>query len=122
MLTVCTCSYNVEDPDQVAAGLGVPHTVEVPAIWGLNSTTSDPPASYFTTNRAIVPVMQGYWTSFIRTFDPNTHRADGTPEWQSFDGKQRILFETNATRMETIPSDQQERCDYLTSIAVTLRQ
>jgi len=25
--------YNVEDPTQVAEGLGVPHTVEVNAIW-----------------------------------------------------------------------------------------
>lgn len=115
-------SYNVTDPAQVAQGLGVPHTVELVAIWGLNSTTGTPPASYFTTNAAIVPVMQGYWTSFIRSLDPNTFRATGTPEWLPFDGQQRILFETNATRMETIPADQQERCDFLASIAVALEQ
>ncbi|EJD02747.1 triacylglycerol lipase [Fomitiporia mediterranea MF3/22] len=114
--------YNVEDPDQIAAGLGVPHTVEVPAIWGLNSTTGTPPASYFTTNAGIVPIMQGFWTSFIRTFDPNTHRANGTPEWEPFDGSRRILFETNSTRMEDIPSEQAERCAFLTSIAVELEQ
>ncbi|KAL5528651.1 hypothetical protein ACEPAF_7787 [Sanghuangporus sanghuang] len=114
--------YNVEDKCQVAKGLGVPHTVEVSAIWGLNSTTGTPPASYFTTNANIIPVIQGYWTSFVRSFDPNTHRAEGTAKWVPFDGKQRILFQTNATRMETISQDQQERCDFLTSIAIELEQ
>lgn len=67
--------------------------------------------------------MQGYWTSFIRTFDPNTYRAPGTPEWAPFGtDQQRILFETNATRMETVPADQASRCNNLTSMAVDLQQ
>ncbi|KAH8119020.1 triacylglycerol lipase [Phellopilus nigrolimitatus] len=114
--------YNVTDKKELADGLGVPHTIEIHAIWGPNNTKGAP-KSYFTTNAAIVPVMQGYWTSFIRTFDPNTYRAPGSPEWAPFGtGEQRILFETNATRMETVPADQTRRCDFLTSIAVNLQQ
>lgn len=110
------------DPTQVAEGEGVPHTVELSAIWGLNSTTGTPPASYFTTNANIIPVMQGYWTSFIRNLDPNPTRADGTVEWVQFDGVQRILFETNNTRMESIPDDQAQRCAFLQSIGVANQQ
>ena len=116
-------SYNVEGKRQVARGLGVPHTVEAFAIWGLDSRSATPPASYSTTNAAIIPVVQGYWTSFIRTFNPNTFRADGSPEWEPFgDDQDRLLFETNATRMETVPSDQKERCDFFISIGIELEQ
>ncbi|KAI5118841.1 hypothetical protein M0805_006161 [Coniferiporia weirii] len=115
--------YNVTDPTQVAEGLGVPHTVETSAIWGPDNTNGGAPASYRTTSAAIVPVMQGYWTSFIRTFNPNTFRASSTPTWEPFGtGQQRILFETNATRMETVPADQMVRCDFLKSIAISLQQ
>ncbi|KAI0339789.1 triacylglycerol lipase [Trametopsis cervina] len=114
--------YNVEDPTEIAQGLGVPHTIEINAIWGLNSTKGTPPASYFTTNANIVPVMQGYWTSFVRTLNPNTLRAPGTPEWQPFNGTNRILFETNNTRMEVIDAGLEERCDFLLSIGEALGQ
>jgi carboxylesterase type B len=112
----------VTDPAQLAKGLGVPHTVELNAIWGPNSTSKTPPASYFTTNANIISVVQGYWTSFIRTLDPNRLRAKGTPEWVQFDGVQRILFETNHTRIEDIPDDQATRCNFLESIATELSQ
>ena len=113
--------YNVIDPAQAASGLGVPHTVEINAIWG---PTSSSPASYNTTNAAIIPVIQGYWTSFIRSFSPNTYRAAGTPVWEEFTwaGMERLLFETNATRMETVDEGQRGRCEYLWGIAADLRQ
>ena len=67
--------------------------------------------------------MQGYWTSFARSLDPNTFRAEGTPEWEPFDeAKSRILFVTNATRMETVPEDQDERCAFLHSLGIELEQ
>lgn len=116
-------SYNVSDPEELAEGLGVPHTIELNAIWGPDNTNGGAPASYFTTNAPIIPVMQGYWTSFIRALDPNVHRFSGTPVWETFDTEEhRILFVTNATRMEVVPDDQKERCDYLTSIGLELRQ
>ncbi|THH03903.1 hypothetical protein EW145_g5916 [Phellinidium pouzarii] len=115
--------YNVTDKIDLGNGLGVQHTVELNAIWGPNNTNGNAPKSYFTTNAAIIPVMQGYWTSFIRSFDPNKYRAPGSPVWEPFGTNlQRILFETNATRMETVPEDQVQRCNYLTSIALDLQQ
>ena len=114
-------SYNVKDPEQISEGLGVPHTVESVAIWGPNSGIA-PPDSYATTNKNIFPIMQGYWTSFIRTFNPNTHRAPGTPVWEPFDGERRILLETNTTRTEVIDPAQKEHCEFFWSIAQGIKQ
>jgi carboxylesterase type B len=60
--------WNVSDPTQVASGLGVPHTVEVNAIFGPTNVGGGAPASYNVggVNAAIVPQVQAYWTSFIR--------------------------------------------------------
>ena len=114
--------YNVLDPDQVAAGLNVPHTAEISAIWGPDYV--DAPASYRTTNKNIVPVMQGYWTSFIRSFDPNTYRHPGTPVWGKWvaGGWQRIRLEATTTTMEVVDQGQQKRCNFLGSIAVDIKQ
>lgn len=116
--------YNVQDPDSEASGYGVTHTVEVNAIWGPQYVTGTPPASYNTTNAAIIPVMQGYWTSFIRSFNPNTYRAPGSPRWLYWDNQNqsRILLQTNASKMETVPSDQRERCAFLSSIGANTDQ
>ncbi|KAK4959682.1 hypothetical protein LTR66_012978 [Elasticomyces elasticus] len=116
--------WNVIDPIQAEAGYGVPHTVEVNAIWGPDNVNGGAPASYKTTNAAIVPVVQAYWTSFIRSFDPNTHRLPGTPVWEEWTkgGYQRLMFQTNNTHMETVPLDQRERCAYLSSIGVSIAQ
>jgi carboxylesterase type B len=111
--------YNVQDPAQVAEGLGVPHTVEVNAIWGPQNVNGGAPASYSTLlHEHIVPVMQGYWTSFIRAHDPNTYRLSGTPEWDQFDASSmnRIKFETNTTSMEIVNLGMQTRCTYLEGI------
>ena len=114
--------YNVKDPAQIAQGLGVPHTVEVSAIWGPEYVAG--PASYMTTNKNIVPVIQGYWLSFIRTYDPNTLRYPGTPEWTRWEaGKNnRIMLTANGTVMETVSRAQLVRCGYLSEISVAIKQ
>lgn len=117
--------WNVIDPVSAAEGYGVTHTVEVAAIWGMESVNGGGPASYNSTNKGIVPVVQGYWTSFIRSFDPNLCRLEGTPTWEEFgsgQGYQRLMFQTNNTHMEMVPEDQRERCAYLNSIGVDLEQ
>jgi cholinesterase len=114
----------VIDPSTEATGLGTQHTIETSAIWGPKYVSHVPPASYSNINAPIVPLMQGYWTSFIRTYDPNTHRANGAPEWRPFTayGMKRIFIRTNETKMETVPQDQRERCAYLAGIAVSIQQ
>lgn len=116
--------YNVQDPDQEASGLGVPHTVEINAIWGPENVNGGAPASYSTTNRNAVPLMQGYWTSFIRTHNPNTYRLAGSPEWNQYDpvAMTRIRLETNTTVMEEVDSGLQSRCAYLESIGAENQQ
>ena len=120
--------WNVIDPPSAEEGYGVSHTIEVNAIWGPENTNGGAPLSYYSngTNGAIVPVVQGYWTSFIRSYDPNTHRVEGSPEWQRWgtggDYWKRLMFKTNATTMETVPADQQERCTWLSSIGLSLMQ
>ena len=114
--------FNVMDPGQIAMGLGVPHTTEVGAIWGPHWVASPP--SYQTTNKNIVPVIQGYWTSFMRTFDPNTLRHKGTPEWTRWQVGQnnRIMFNANNTHMEQVVDPQLSRCNFLSGISVLIKQ
>ncbi|EME84263.1 uncharacterized protein MYCFIDRAFT_163104 [Pseudocercospora fijiensis CIRAD86] len=116
--------WNVIDPKDAAEGLGVRHTVEIQAIWGTENTQGQAPDSYKPggVNAAIVPVMQGYWTSFIRSFDPNMHRKAGTPRWEQWGEQRRLMFQTNYTMMESVPQKQKERCGYLSSIGVHLMQ
>lgn len=115
--------YAVTDWGAEHSGYGTQHTIEVNAIWGPEYVSAPAPASYSTNNSAIVPVMQGYWTSFIRSFNPNTHRARGSPEWNTWgDEQNRIYIRTGETKMETVPDAQSKRCKYLQSIAVALDQ
>jgi carboxylesterase type B len=118
--------WDVEDPAAAAQGLGVTHTVEVNAIWGPLNTRNNSPISYYSgnVNGNIVPVAQAYWTSFIRCFNPNTYRLKGTPAWEAWTQgqKQRLHFVTNATAMENVPQDQKQRCEYLSTIGVSIAQ
>ncbi|KAI8962112.1 alpha/beta-hydrolase [Daldinia sp. FL1419] len=119
--------YNVEDPDEIAQGYGVPHTIELAAIWGPEYISGTPPASYTGDgiNVPVIPIIQAYWTSFIRTFDPNTHRHPDSVHWERWDPdkQNRLLFETggNAT-MEIVAGDKQKSCKYFASIGADVRQ
>ncbi|GAB7335369.1 hypothetical protein MBLNU13_g07751t2 [Cladosporium sp. NU13] len=118
--------WDVKDPSAEASGLGVTHTVELNAIWG-PEYVNGAPKSYLKngTNAAVVPVVQGYWTSFIRAKDPNTFRKAGTPVWDAWTEEnafKSLLFRRNETRMESVPDVQRERCAYLSSIGEALRQ
>ncbi|OKL56948.1 hypothetical protein UA08_07827 [Talaromyces atroroseus] len=115
--------YAVLDDSAITSGYGTQHTIEINAIWGPEYVSGSAPASYSTTNAAIVPVMQGYWTSFIRAYDPNTYRAPGSPEWRPWGAdKQRLFIRTNETQMETAEEAQLERCDVVQGMAVLLEQ
>lgn len=110
-----------------ATGTGVSHTIEVNAIFGPENTNGGAPDSYEAggVNYPIVSVVQGYWTSFIRSYNPNTFRKHGTPTWEEFSRRsynRRLMFQTNNTEMETIGRAQQRRCAYLASIALDLKQ
>ena len=118
--------YNVTDPEQIRNGLGVPHIAEQNALW---DTKVD---SYNTTNAPIVSLVQNYWISFIRSFNPNTHRASGAPAWQqwtSSGGGQRLLIQDpgpdgsfDTTTTETVSADQNNKCTTLLGWGVAIKQ
>ncbi|KAA8914218.1 hypothetical protein TRICI_002975 [Trichomonascus ciferrii] len=118
--------YAVLDKESEESGKGVEHTVEIHSIWGPENVQGEAPKSYYNENAPIIPIIQGYWTSFITTLDPSTRRHEGAPEWKRWtaDGQSqnRIFIRTNDTHMEQVPQDQKQRCDYLHSIAIDLRQ
>lgn len=102
--------------NNAANGLGVTHTAEVQSIWG----TSDAP------DNALIPTIQAYWTSFIRTKNPNTYKLKSASEWTTFNatGMGRIHFPNDPLNvtMETVPTDQRARCAFFNSIGPSLKQ
>ena len=122
--------YNVEDLPTVAAGLGVPHVSEKKAIYGVNNTNKydlcDYPCSYDTYNAPIIPIVMDYWISFILTLNPNTYKNPAAPQWQTWldaQGQpQRLVFQTNDTRMVDIPSAQLDRCEFWKGLANVTQQ
>ena len=121
--------YNVTDPDDINAGLGTPHVAEQSAIWAEKN-----PASYRTTNKPIVPLMQNYWISFIRTFDPNKMAAPGAPRWEEWGdrspkGGNRLLINSpgpngdySTSGMEPIDQTERDKCAQIMTWAVAIKQ
>lgn len=109
--------YNVEDPTQVELGLGVPHTIDLEALIGAEYT-DEAPESYKPggINERATPVIQGYWTSFMRTLEPNKYREKGTAEWKPWEGvkrqKRMVLGTGGATEMVDIGDGLRTRCEY----------
>jgi len=96
--------------------MGATHTSELASIWGFSGAPDD----------ALVPTIQAYWTSFIRTKNPNTYKLPSAPEWTTFNatGMGRIHIPNDPTNvtMEAVPADQQARCAFLNSIGVSIGQ
>ncbi len=121
--------YNVADPGQVAAGLGVPHVAEQSAIWA-----SPVPTSNKGPNAPIVALMQAYWISFIRIYDPNIYRVKGAVAWEEWgkddaSGGKRLLVQNpgpngdlRTTVMEAVDAGGRERCKQLLAWGVGIRQ
>ncbi|RFU75903.1 hypothetical protein TARUN_6365 [Trichoderma arundinaceum] len=109
--------YNVFDPDNVAAGLGVPHTFETSAVFG-PGYAGGASASYYTTNAAIVPVTMHYFISFVTKLNPNKAKYHSAPNWDPWGQGtgERIRLETNNTAMEPVPYDQVARCNLWRSL------
>lgn len=118
--------YNVLQASNVDRGLGVPHTFESPAIFGLGNANDNRDSSYSTYNSEIIPVMMSYWISFVRELTPNRYKFASAPHWESFgdgkDGGRRIVLQTNETVMEKVPRDQVERCEFWRSLADIMEQ
>jgi len=115
--------YAVLDPADEAAGYGAWHTVEVYAVWGPSRTDGGPPASYYTTNAPIIPIVRKYWMSFVRTLDPNSDRAEGAADWTPYTGdakRERLFIQTNNTKMEFMSAAQSLRCQIVRPMSENL--
>lgn len=107
--------WDVLSAANAASGYGVTHTAEVASIWGHSS----PPDS------ALIPTIQAYWTSFIRTGDPNRYKLREAPEWEQFSVEKRRLHFVNQVgdvAMENVPDGQGERCIFLSWIGPSIQQ
>ena len=112
--------YDVLDPTEAEKQNMVGHGSEQPAVWGPKYTGA--PKSYYHENADIVPVVQGYWTSFMRDFDPNSKKAEGAPTWETWTGDNQLIFQTGKTRMIPIINEHKDQCKYLSSIAISIGQ
>jgi carboxylesterase type B len=115
--------YNVQDPTFLSIGLGVPHTVETVAIFGLDYGGPIIFPSMLDTNAGIIPIVMHYFISFVRDLNPNTLKHITAPEWQPWgDAQERLKIETHDTVMEGVPEDQQGRCALFEDLAPKSKQ
>ncbi|KAL3424241.1 triacylglycerol [Phlyctema vagabunda] len=100
--------YNILDETpggQVDEGLFTPHTNELYAIWGTGNTDGGDPKCFAEGSCApALTIMQAYWISFVRTLDPNTFRAAGAPNWDTWSiaTPNRIVIDNEAATMEIV--------------------
>lgn len=115
--------YNVLDYTLLSLGLGVPHTFESPAIFGVGNAGDDPHSSYSTYNKEVVPMVMNYWISFVRALDPNVFRHKQAPEWSAWvDGNaKRLRIQTADTMMEHIPREHVEIFEFWRKLGDTMR-
>ncbi|KAM0562320.1 hypothetical protein ACHAPJ_002007 [Fusarium lateritium] len=116
--------YNVQN---TMAGGSVSHSVEVFALWGPTSACGPAPSSYYPggINANATTVIQGYWASFIRSYDPNTFRNANTSVWGPYSPavKQRMVFDTaGQTSTRNMTQTMQDKCNYFGSIGALVRQ
>lgn len=112
-------------PSEIQQGIGVSHTSELPNVFGPGNTPAGSTTSTFDFNDiSLTPILQAYYTSFVRFLDPNAHTVEGSVFWPEFSPKtnQRILLQVNATTLETAPSDQLARCQFWKGLAIKMEQ
>lgn len=123
--------FDVQDPTMEAAGYGVLHTIELTAIFGSGNLGPDQsmfPVSFKVggSNAEIVPMIQAYWTSFIRSLDPNKYKMTGSAKWEEWNSEKmnRFVFNTPVKNSSMIAMSDglRARCEYLESIGLSLRQ
>ncbi|KIJ51869.1 hypothetical protein M422DRAFT_776444 [Sphaerobolus stellatus SS14] len=103
--------FNVLTASEIASGLGVSHTSDLSFVFAPPDTSP------------LTPILQAYYTSFVRSLNPNAHPVSGSIEWPQFDGRtnRRILLQPNLT-VETVPKAQLDRCDFWRGLAIKMEQ
>ncbi|KAJ3523570.1 hypothetical protein NM208_g12401 [Fusarium decemcellulare] len=100
------------DDDAKLWAVVFPHVANGPAVFGPNMVASSAKASYLTYNAPMIPIVMNYWISFVRALDPNKHRYEDTPRWETWgDDQRRLLFELGNVTMESVDKGERERCE-----------
>lgn len=81
--------------------IGAFHSSEIPFVFG----THEPILGLSRGDDALTDVMQGYWTNFAKTGDPN---GDGLPEWPRYRDAVWMEFSANAGRPTGVVMDYRE--------------
>lgn len=122
---VWTYSFNISASEDWDNGLGAYHTVDTGAIFGpeYNGLPTDPAVvAYENVNKAVVPLMMGYYLSFVKTLDPNTASLPGAPVWDGFGtaGGRRMSFQSSGTQMQDVPAGLAANCQFWEEMRVTM--
>jgi acetylcholinesterase len=124
-LYVLFARFNVLTPAEIQAGIGVSHVSEAPILFGPGNTPAGSSTSGFDFDDiSLIPILQAYYTSVIRSFDPNAHPVKGSVFWPQFSPSinKRLLLQVNATTVETVPQDQLDRCAFWRGLGIQLEQ
>lgn len=115
--------YNVLTPADYLAGLGVSHTSEVHNVFGLGN--SDMPVEEFNQpDIPFIPILQAYYTSFVRFLDPNAKSVQGSVRWPGFHAEtlQRLVLQSGKSVIESVSDEQLNRCELWWKLSSELQQ
>lgn len=74
------------------------------------------------TNAGIVPVLMGYYISFVRALDPGVYRDPSAPVWDTWGTGGRLKIEMGDTCMETVGDEEVKRCAFWEGLGGLMRQ
>lgn len=117
--------YNLIELWQADKGNRATHTSEVPAVFGVGFA-GNASSALGTYNADMVPVLQNYIISFVKTLNPNTLKNEAAPTWNGFgDGHgERLLLElpVDEIRTEEVPDFQRKGCGLLVGMSERTEQ
>jgi para-nitrobenzyl esterase len=76
------------------------HAADVPYVFGFPRTAFRVLPWRAKRDLALADEMQGYWTNFAKTGDPN---GEGLPAWQPFGTAEAVLNFADSTHMDDVP-------------------
>jgi len=95
------------DDNKYGKHIGALHAMEVPFVFN-TVEGSKGYQKHLPEARELARVMQGYWTNFAKTGDPN---GPGLPPWPKFD-PQNQSRQVLDTEIKTEPASMQDRCSF----------
>lgn len=115
--------YNVLTSSEIQQGIGVSHVSELPYLFGPGNAPAGSDTEGFDF-QDITPVLQAYYTNFVRFLDPNAQPVKGSVSWPQYNGQspKRLLLQVNGTTVENVPNTQLTRCQFWKGLINQLEQ